>query len=116
MVQKTRLMTLLGLGVALVGAAANAQMAPITPGAPGTQSMAAPGAVDNRASSTTGATGGNGMAGSSTTITSTDMTTTDTLGVSDAAPLRETGGEPWLMALAGVAVAAGALSLRRRLS
>lgn len=114
MVQKTRLTTLLVLGSALLASGVHAQTT-----MPGSTTPATTGAVDNRsAASTAGTTGAPGTTGSSTVISSTDMVSTDTtsMGMSDDSALKETGGEPWLMAFGGLALAAGALTLRRRIN
>ena len=119
MVQKTRLASLLGLGSALlVSGIAHAQTA-----APGAQPYggppssapgytSAPGAPGSTSSAPTGAVNNQQAVDSSSTITtsSTDVAT------SDDGTLATTGGEPWMIALGGVALAAGALTLRRRIN
>ncbi len=128
MVQKTRLASLLGLGSALLlSGVAHAQTsssggpggvpgsspysgAPSSSpysGAPSSGYSGAPGA-----SNASSGTVSNQQTGDSTTITSNSSDTTAT----DDSTLAKTGGEPWMMALAGIALAGGALTLRRRIN
>lgn len=139
MVQKTRLATLLGLGGALLmSGAAYAQPPGSYPGSSpsGSSSMSQGGYPGGSPSSTSqggypGASGSvAGTSGSgavsnapgamstSTDASSTDLSSTDSIGsnVQDSSTLARTGGEPWMMALAGATLAIGALSLRRRIN
>ena len=145
MVQKTRLATLLGLGGALLmsGAAYAQPPAGYSGGSPGSMSSGSmssggypggspssmsggsyPGASGSAAGSAAGTTGSGavsnapGSMSTSTDASSTDQSSTDSIGsnVQDSSTLARTGGEPWMMALAGATLAIGALSLRRRIN
>jgi len=136
MVQKTRLATLLGLGGALLmsGAAYAQPPAGYSGGSPGSMSSGSyPGGSPSSmssgsypgASGSAAGTSGSGAVSnapgslststdaSSTDASSTDASSTD---VQDSSTLARTGGEPWMMALAGATLAIGALSLRRRIN
>ena len=117
MKRESRLFTTLGLG-ALLFATSTVSMAqppsssPSYYGAPsGAMSGAptssttapAPGTVTNQTMTTE----------STTTAVPTDMMTTETTSF-DNAPLANTGGEPWMFVLGGLALAASALMFRRR--
>ena len=123
MVQKTRLASLLGLGSALLlSGVAHAQTATGTPpgmAAPGySSSPGYPGSSSGSTSSApTGAVNNQQAVDSSTTITSSssDLSSTD-VSATDDGTLQNTGGEPWMMALGGIAIAAGALTVRRRIN
>jgi hypothetical protein len=141
MVQKTRLATLLGLGGALLmsGAAYAQPPAGYSGGSPGSMSggsMSGGGYPGGSPSSMSGGsypgasgsaagTSGSGAVSNapgsmstSTDASSTDQSSTDSIGsnVQDSSTLARTGGEPWMMALAGATLAIGALSLRRRIN
>lgn len=139
MVQKTRLATLLGLGGALLmSGAAYAQPPGSYPGSSpsGSSSMSSggypggsPGSMSPSsypgASGSVAGTSGSGAVSNapgsmstSTDASSTDLSSTDSIGsnVQDSSTLARTGGEPWMMALAGATLAIGALSLRRRIN
>ncbi|HEX8551002.1 MAG TPA: LPXTG cell wall anchor domain-containing protein [Abditibacteriaceae bacterium] len=94
----------LALGATLLSGIANAQ-APGTPGAPGDAAApAGAGAVTN--STTTETT--------VTTDPGADVAVGEPMAAGEALP--DTGGEPWLMAFAGIAIAGGALVMRRKLA
>ncbi len=141
MVQKTRLATLLGLGGALLmsGAAYAQPPAGYSGGSPGSMSggsmssgipsggissgSTSPGGYPSASSGVAGTSGSGAVSNapgtaSSTDYSSTDASSTDTIGsgVQDSSTLARTGGEPWMMALAGATLAIGALSLRRRIN
>ena len=133
MVQKTRLATLLGLGTALLmSGAAYAQPPGGYPGGPPQGAMGVPPPSATGGSlSQGGYPGAPGLAGSSgsgavsnapgaisTDYSSTDASSTESIGsdVEDSSTLANTGGAPWMMALAGATLAIGALSLRRRIN
>ncbi len=141
MVQKTRLATLLGLGGALLmsGAAYAQPPAGYSGGSPGSMSSGSmsgggyPGGSPSSmsggsypgASGSAAGTSGSGAVSNapgsmstSTDASSTDQSSTDSIGsnVQDRSTLARTGGEPWMMALAGATLAIGALSLRRRIN
>lgn len=110
MKRESRLFTTLGLG-ALLFATANVAMAQdrgsysngASSGAPAS-STSAPGIGTVTNQTTTEST---------TTAVPTDTTTTETTSY-DAAPLANTGGEPWMFVLGGLTLAASALMFRRR--
>ena len=138
MVQKTRLATLLGLGGALLmSGAAYAQPPGSYPGSSpsGSSSMSqggypsasgsmSQGGYPGASGSVAGTSGSGavsnapGSLSTSTDASSTDASSTDSIGsnVQDSSTLARTGGEPWMMALAGATLAIGALSLRRRIN
>ena len=108
----SRLFTALSLS-ALLFAASNVASAQVPssspmygqpPGMPSSTLPApAPGTVTNQTMTTE----------STTTAVPTDMMTTETTSF-DNAPLANTGGEPWMFVLGGLALAASALMFRRR--
>lgn len=131
MVQKTRLATLLGLGGALLmSGAAYAQPPGGYPGGPPAGVPMGPPSGAMQGGMPSGMQGGmpGGAAGAGTVsnapgaMSTTEMASTDmsseSIGseVEGSSTLARTGGEPWMMALAGATLAIGALSLRRRIN
>lgn len=123
MVQKTRLASVLGVGVALlVGGVANAQTttttrvtvpsSPMPGGAPG--AYGAPGSYSTQTSAQTAPGAVNNASVSSSTTTESSAVGGEY--ADESAPLAQTGGEPWMMTLLGASVAVGALALRRRIN
>ena len=112
MKRESRLFVILGLGAFLL-ATSNSAMAQREPRersgrtsstSPASSTAApAPGTVTNQTMTTE----------STTTAVPTDMMTTETTSF-DNAPLANTGGEPWMFVLGGLALAASALMFRRR--
>ncbi len=112
MVQKTRLATLLGLsGALLMSGVAHAQNSVSPASAPGYSNPSS----YRGASSASGSTAptGVGTVDSAQTIDSSTVTSDV---ATDASTLPATGGEPWLFAFGGLTLAAGALTLRRRIN
>src|SRR3712207_3336072 len=121
MTRRTQLTSLLGLGsVLLLSSAVLAQPgagpAGMRPGGgPPAGAPGAPGAPAG-APGAPAAAGETGVVSNETTTTTTTTTDVDAAGLPIEDPtLPNTGGAPWLMALAGTATAAGGLLLRRKL-
>ena len=99
----SRLFTALSLS-ALLFAASNVATAQAPSGAPAlTMTAPAPGTVTNQTTTS-----------ESTTVVPADTMTTETTAYDNAAPLANTGGEPWMFVLGGLTLAASALLFRRR--
>lgn len=111
MKRETRIATLLTIGGALLATTAIQAQPPQSYSGPPQGSMPPQGqtqatdagAVTNAATTTT-----------TTTTVPTDVIATEETYTENTAPLANTGGEPWLLAMGGMAIAGSALMMRRR--
>ena len=108
MTRRTNLVSMLGLGSALLLSSAVYAQPPGGPGAPGGAPGAAPGGAP-------GAPADTGVVTNTDTLIQQQSTSSGPM-LEEDSTLPNTGGAPWLMALAGSATAGSALLLRRKLS